>query len=626
MDSSAVFEQLNELGQMPSPSVVALEIMRLSRDESTSLAEISAVVETDPALSAKLLKYANSVLISPGARIASVSRATVKLGLKTVMSLALGFSLLSRNRQGICKQFDYQTFWAHSLAKAIAARALAEINGKIDPDDIFTCGLLSHIGSLAFASLYPEEYGTLYSEPVSRQELLEEERSRFGIDHRELSGELFLSWGLPEELAVAVAHCSKKSFNDSRLEICNIMELADLIAEICMFEMPLNEKIASAEEQAQYFSLNEAGLADIFDKIVENWQRWGHIFQVPIPNCPLFKQIKETDQPLDLEQAHSEEPISVLVVDDDPMTLLSLKHLLKKSGKTAYTAEDGGSALEIAIKNQPDMVITDWKMPEISGIELCRMLRNTSITKHIYIIMLTGRETDDEQVQALDAGADDFVIKPFVPRVLDAKISSGERIIRFQQMINRDREVIQKYAARLASANKKLQTMAMTDVLTNLPNRRSAMKQLKQSVAEAQRHSEPLSCIMLDVDHFKSVNDRYGHDSGDHVLKELSAALKKTLRSYDVISRMGGEEFLIICDRSTLQDTKQLAERLRYAVENLEIVLEDGQSVRITVSLGIAAWNEHMESGEDMTRIADNALYRAKEAGRNKVMAAEEGE
>jgi len=334
----------------------------------------------------------------------------------------------------------------------------------------------------------------------------------------------------------------------------------------------------------------------------------------------LFEQSVKID--VEPEQSmgaeHETEPLKILAVDDDPMTLTGLKKMLEDGGKKVYTADNGDDALSMALETLPDMIITDWRMPKVNGIDLCRIIRSTSLTKHIYIIMLTGKESDDEHIQALDAGADDFVVKPFTPRVLAARTNSGERIIRFQQKIRHDHEVIQKYAARLAAANRKLETMAMTDALTGLPNRRSALNRLHEEVSESRRHNTPLSCIIIDIDHFKLINDGFGHDVGDRVLKEIADIFSTTARSYDMVSRIGGEEFLVICARSALAESRQLAERLRQAIHTMQLNFEDN-IIKTTVSLGVASWSEEMTSGEDMTKAADRALYRAKQLGRNRV-------
>lgn len=627
MGRTAVFEKLSNLGTMPTPSRVALEIMRLCRDQSASLGDIAAVVETDPALSSKMLQYANSAMVSPGQSIASIPKATVKLGLQTVMNLGLGFSLLAKNREGNCRNFDYQTFWSRSLARAVAARFIAGHKGNLDPDEMFVCGLLLHIGALALASIFPEEYGRLLGENLNREELQAREQEHFGLDNRQISSELFLEWGLPEqyiEAALDYGHDSDPPLTGPPTQTGpapgRLLGLADTIAEICMLDMPLGSRITHAENQSELLGISEADFEEVFDAIVEQWQKWGHIFSIPTPNCPFYQQVKEIEQ-ADFGTAPEEPPIRILIVDDDPMTRFTLEHLLQGTGRAVDSAEDGEQALALALEKCPDLVITDWKMPRLSGLELCRILRNTSITQHIYIIMLTGRESEEEMVQALDAGADEFVVKPFRPRVLQARIASGERIVRFQRTVNRDREVIQKYAAELAVANRKLQAMAMSDSLTGLPNRRCALERLTDSVAESSRHHEPLSCIMIDIDHFKQINDSYGHDIGDRVLREISDIFQKTVRSYDLVSRIGGEEFLIICARSTLSESLHLAERLRTAVE---VMSPEGieKAARITISLGVSSWNESFSGPEDLIRAADGALYQAKRHGRNQVRAA----
>lgn len=158
----------------------------------------------------------------------------------------------------------------------------------------------------------------------------------------------------------------------------------------------------------------------------------------------------------------------------------------------------------------------------------------------------------------------------------------------------------------------------MTDALTSLPNRRSALNRLKEEVSESRRHNTPLSCIMIDIDHFKLINDSYGHDIGDRVLKKIADIFSTTARSYDMVSRIGGEEFLVICARSALSESRQLAERLRQAIHSLRISLEE-YTIKITISLGVASWHETMSTGEDMTKAADRALYRAKQRGRDRV-------
>ena len=306
------------------------------------------------------------------------------------------------------------------------------------------------------------------------------------------------------------------------------------------------------------------------------------------------------------------DPLIILAVDDDPMTLISLSATLSAENRVIITASDGEEALQISLKQRPHLIITDWRMPKLNGIELCKTLRKTKATRHKYIIMLTSCETDNELITAFDAGINDYIVKPFSPKVLLARVSNGERLIRYQQKIR-------AYATQLANANKKLQNMAMTDFLTGLPNRRNALIRLKNLVAEVQRYGEPLSCIMIDIDHFKKINDTYGHDKGDVVLQKLAEILEEKARSYDMVSRWGGEEFLIICARSDNEDTFQLAERLRKAVAKTTIKLPETVDITLTISLGVASWSSDYQDAEQLLKKADNCLYQAKANSRNRV-------
>lgn len=626
MRKRKIIDQLRDSKKLPSPSRVALEVMHLAQSDNATLADIAAVIETDPALTAELLKYANSTLMGGQAPVLSIHRAAVRLGLKTAVNLALSFSLLSRNQAGICRTFNYPRFWSRSLAQAVAARSIAEVQGKYDPDEMFVCGLLAHIGELALASVFPREYADIFTEELSRMQLVERENKAFGYDHNEITAELLLDWGISEEFAHGVGLHERFQVdsipNRPIAELAGLLHLAQQISEICLLEIPQAGALLSVEDLAAKFSITEDKFSAFFDRIVSKWQECSHIFQIPTQQCPLYHQIRDFGETYLSETIGNVVPdreLKILVVDDDPLTLLNLKKILADDDRIVFTADDGEEALEMAVEHQPQMVITDWRMPGINGLELCKVLRRTSITQHIYIIMLTSCEADDELVQAFDAGADDYVVKPFTPKVLEARIRSGERLIRYQKTINHDRELIQQYVSRLAAANRQLLTMAMTDALTRLPNRRSAMARMKDAVAEAKRFSEKLSCLMIDLDHFKGINDSYGHDIGDLVLKEVAAIFIGKARSYDMVSRTGGEEFLVISSRSDLTDARQLAERLRVAVQNHGFILPDGRSLTLTISIGVATWTPDHPDGDALIKAADQALYKAKLNGRNRV-------
>jgi diguanylate cyclase (GGDEF)-like protein len=625
MTTEDIYLKLKSISNLPSPSMVALEVMRLCYSKSSSLQDITKVVETDPSLSAEFLKFANSALFASVVPVSSVQRAAVKIGMKGMVNLALSFSLIAEKHDSTCEGFSYNKYWSKSLAQAVTARAIGGKQKQFDPDELFTCALLSHIGELAFATAFPQEYSKILSQELTGFNLLEAESNAFGLNHHELTAEMFQDWGLPKKYCLAAKfheHQLPDHIHDNDVvKLVELMHLALQIADICMLELPLSKTFSEIEEIAEEFGIPNGYFNEFFDQIVRTWQEWGYLYNIQTEQCPLYHQIKKVEE-ISIEsqvKSTTDEVIQILAVDDDPLTLLNLSRILKNDKRRVITAEDGQEAIQIAQDLQPEMVITDWHMPHLNGLELCQALRNTSSTQHTYIIMLTSNEADDELVQAFDAGADDYVVKPFRPKVLEARIRSGERLIRYQRKVNHDREVIQKYASRLSSANRKLRTMAMTDALTSLPNRRSAMSRMKDAVAESKRYNEQLSCILIDIDHFKQINDTYGHDNGDIVLIEIAQIFAQNARSYDMVSRMGGEEFLVISTRSDRSDTLLLAERLRSAVEQHTVTLSDGNTATVTISLGVATWSNGYIDGDDLIKAADNALYQAKHNGRNRI-------
>jgi diguanylate cyclase (GGDEF)-like protein len=264
------------------------------------------------------------------------------------------------------------------------------------------------------------------------------------------------------------------------------------------------------------------------------------------------------------------------------------------------------------------MMIVDWAMPEMDGMQLTRALRQTKIGRSMFIMVLTGFEDDERLIEAFENGVDDFMHKPLKPRVLAARLRAGQRIIRLQQEIEHDRGEIRHFAAELAVTNRRLQEVALTDVLTNLPNRRFALDRIRQEWATAVRGGRPLACMVIDIDEFKQINDIYGHDVGDSVLKQSAVALKKGLRTQDVICRTGGDEFLVICPDTGLQAALVCAERVRRSVEML-VVSAGMLQLKSSVSIGVAVSDGSMADAAALIKRGDDGLYVAKARGRNRV-------
>lgn len=324
--------------------------------------------------------------------------------------------------------------------------------------------------------------------------------------------------------------------------------------------------------------------------------------------------------------------LSILVVDDDPATLRLHGAILQKAGYRIITAKDGREGLQRILSDGPLMVLTDWSMPEMDGLELCRAIRVHEAIPFAYIIILTAHDAKAEQVaEAFEAGVDDYISKPVTSRALLARIRAGERIVKLHQSNeHRNRELHRANAEmaithyKLGEANSKLQKMVVTDELTGLFNRREAMNRISTAWAASTRRQTPMACIAIDIDRFKSCNDTYGHAVGDAVLKSVAKTLASTARVEESVCRLGGEEFLVICPQGTVHDAFLAAERLRTAIEKTTVPAM-GLELNVTISLGVAQRTDRMRGSEEMLRAADEALYEAKKTGRNRTCAVPSG-
>jgi two-component system cell cycle response regulator len=303
----------------------------------------------------------------------------------------------------------------------------------------------------------------------------------------------------------------------------------------------------------------------------------------------------------------------ILVVDDHEDNVELLRARLEAWGYRVDSARDGKEALEAVQREPPDLILLDVMMPSIDGNEVARRIKQNPALPFIPIIMQTALDSTESKVEGLEAGADDYITKPIEFAELKARLRSMLRIKRLQEELEeRERELLE--------ANERLRHMSRTDALTSLENRRSIERQLDTMFAHSQRYSEPLSCVMSDLDRFKSVNDEHGHHAGDAVLKQYASILKKAAREIDVVGRYGGEEFIVLLPGTVLDAAVTFAERVRKEVEAHTFVF-DGGSVRRTASFGVAGWpHPRVTDAERTVRAADDAMYVAKETGRNRVI------
>lgn len=299
--------------------------------------------------------------------------------------------------------------------------------------------------------------------------------------------------------------------------------------------------------------------------------------------------------------------VRVAVVDDDRMTREYVSGLLRGHGYRVTAVESAQKLLDLHRAGEVDLVLLDVVMDGLSGVDCCRILKSTQHDTFVPVILVTARSDPDSRVEGLRIGADDYVSKPFDERELLARIEAMLRIKRSYD--------------ELSAARDRLARLAVQDELTGLFNVRYLHSRLTEEYKRAERHRDPLALAMLDVDYFKTVNDRFGHDAGDLVLREVSARLKKSVREIDVVTRYGGEEFVVLLPSTHLAGALVVAERIATSLREAPFDVGSGQKgIAVTASIGLALYpSRGVTSKEALLRSADRALYRAKDDGRDRI-------
>ncbi len=299
------------------------------------------------------------------------------------------------------------------------------------------------------------------------------------------------------------------------------------------------------------------------------------------------------------------QPVKVLVADDSAVSRKLVELTLSEKQYSLVFAKSGRETLDLFAEQHPSLVIVDWMMPDLTGLEICKHIRSRAQASYTYIILLTGKSEKESVVEGLAAGADDYLTKPFHHEELIARVGVGLRIIGLQREIE--------------AKNLLLKELSLTDALTSLPNRRAIEDWATRQLSGAARYGFSFWVALADLDHFKRVNDTYGHDAGDSVLKAFSEILKSNSRKSDICGRIGGEEFLLVLTHTTGENAKLVIDRVRVELEATHFNF-DGKSLKVTASFGLAGFVG--TRAPDFNRLvaqADVALYSAKRQGRNRL-------
>lgn len=623
------FESLKAGGMLPSPQGVALAVLELTQKHDASIGALTHLVQTDPAMSGRILRYANAVHGGSLRHIASLPHAIVFLGMFRIRQIALGFSLIDHYRSGACAGFDYLGYWTASLAAGITAQTVSA-KAQCPPDESFTCGLLSGIGQLALATVFPNEYSAILQQNLTGLSLREAEIDNFGLDHAALSSELLLDWGLPEIFHEAVRYhelpAEAPFAAGSRVQMLTaVLHLSTKIGALLNLDAAQRwERVPSLYHAAAQIGLEDHQVPPLVENVVNQWQDWGRELHLPTRDFSDIKLLLGMPPDPSQDNNHSTlvmQPMQVALITHDTTHLRVLADTLEAMGLTVNLATDRDSALYLLQENPPDLMMLQLPDSSDDAITLLRELRASNGGHQSYCIVMIPAAAENGVTKLMLAGASDYLLLGYSESALLARLTSAQRVVALQGAVRAERESVIRSSGDWARSNQRLLQEALTDALTKLPNRRYGLDRFAQEWTFSVHSGKPLSCMMLDVDHFKRINDQYGHDIGDRVLMQLARILEHSCRKNDIAFRFGGEEFCVVCPDTGLSDALQLGERIVREVRAARFGSE-GKLFPATLSIGVAMRDASDSDQDALLGRADKAMYAAKSTGRDRVLAA----
>lgn len=651
-----VFYELKFAGKLPSPAGVGMQILQLTQQEDCGLDEITKVVRSDPSLTGRILKVANTFT---GARAGTAAptappleEAVLRIGFASLRDLVLGFSLISNNQKSACRAFDYGGFWHASLGRAVAAQYLTELCGRGSGSESYVCGLLCGMGRLGLAAAHPERYSNVLESPGADvpETLVGLEAKEFGINHRELTDAMLADWGFPQRLARAASTYQQAS-GENPSEPANLRNLRRIL---CVADEVVAHLMASASAADPVPETLKTSLASLdidvnqaesaLSSIRATWKEWGALLNVsatkpvaarpsaaPEPEATAKTSVKASAGATVVSATNGKASAangngngtgaSLMLLEPDDRIASGFEQWLKRAGHQVVRAKTVRDALGLAVTHAPQIVIAHGQSEDAEALELCRAMRSFEAGRMTFFLLATPSADPRKLLQAFDAGVDDYLILPCAEGDGLLRLRAAQRVLQLRSRIAAQEKTLQQHLAELAVANRKLHRAAMTDELTQLPNRRYAEETMKDGWAEALKQNSDISVIVGDIDHFKKVNDTHGHLVGDVVLASVARVFRQEIRGSDVACRLGGEEFLVICPNTDLAGARNCAERLRDRVANCLIDVS-GKSLQVTISLGVATrrnGSAPIPTSEMLFKAADDAAYESKRAGRNRV-------
>lgn len=616
------FEELKAGGLLPSPLGLAAALLEITSRADGTVQEVAHLVQADPAMSGRILRYANSAHAAPYRQIVSLEKAITFLGLFRIRQIVLVFTLMDQYRSGKCAAFDYEAYWSISLATGIAAQKLAS-HAHSPQDESFTCGLLSGIGRLGLATAFPEQYEDILRQPMTLDALLDTEQSVFGIDHAKLTQEMLRNWGIPDIFTEAIRYHEQPQKSpfapDSRgFAMVSSLYLAMRIGHLLnLNQQDRWQQAPSLYHAAAQFGVESNEIPALIESVVETWQTWTRELSLPSKPYTDLRQLLTT-RPTTLDQAPDtlqtqEFRLAIIVADQDLCGKVA--NALKDSNYTFQASTSLDEFKSHYSNNWPDVVIVDVADVLASQIRQIHELKSMA-GPAMQIVALIPAKCEADVAHLMAAGACDYLVHEFSQAALSARLINLQRLVVLQSAVRTERELTIHSSGEWGRTNRRLLQTSLTDMLTSLPNRRYGMDRFEQEWSVASSNALPLSCLMVDIDHFKLVNDKRGHNVGDIVIKQVAYAIGQNCRRSDVVFRYGGEEFCCICPETRLAEAVQLAERIVQAISTMEISA-GGDLFNVTVSIGVAERLPAMKEPTSLIAVSDKALYAAKKAGRN---------
>lgn len=651
-ESQNRFTELKAHARMPSIKGVALSVLEASLVEDVSLARLASIIMPDPALTARLIKTSNSALY-PGSRpVASLQDAIAKLGLGQVRQTALGFALVSDNRERVCETFDYSSYWALSILRGALMKQACLMLRLGSAEEMFTLGLLSNIGELALVTAYPERYAQLLECSLEVKALRARELELFGIDAPGMSAALMEDWKLPEAFAQAalmesdalaptpdrikglralIAGAEKvasgwlelqAASKEERLERLRGPTLSMLVNMITIGKMGLPPPSAADSEDLARSSFEEA----------HGWLEGLAILpQIEARRGRLSKGRSTLEPPVDLGAASPKRPpvdrllesnghvveIKALIGSTDSSSIKTIAQALAIRGGHMRALRSKEHLFDELLEFAPNALFLDYD-PDPRFVAVLQTIKDMDRSKELLVVVICRSDHEARMGEVLAVGADDFLARPFSLAHASAKVSTAEKMAGVAAGLKSSRDDLKKYALEMESANKKLRQSALYDSLTGLPNRHLFNDRLAGALEIGPNQGRKIALVRIDLDKFKTINDSFGTPAGEEMIKPMAEKLKVLLRTGDSATRLGGNEFTVIF--RDVADEAEAVERAGKLMLSLELSAPlPGKDPRVGISMGIALCPDHGAEAETLIKHAELALHKAKQTAKGSV-------